>query len=255
MKIRFNIVLGQVSFLRWTNLSARFIFISLQFYPIVHINVKSHSVYIPALIGCHIRFSLIPYGFLDAVVAHTDGDKSRIQNIGAVALRIHPAIDHLLWGGVFRRNILPRSAVPDSGVVQDGKAGTSILPGVVKERGKFFDPHLGRCVDGVVGLQGGKPLLRPLLNLTSWPFMRGAATNLTGLPLPLWLLHTFRHYFLMLVYPPAYFTLTNNHNRAKSNAGGPLHYFFDIILKSQKLSKNRERFPIRYNAAKDKECK
>ena len=37
--------------------------------------------------------------------------------------------------------------------------------------------------------------------------------------------------------------------------GGPLHYFFDIILKSQKLSKNRERFPIRYNAAKDKECK
>ena len=127
----------------------------------------THSVYIPALIGCHIRFSLIPYGFLCAVVAHADGGKARIQNIGAVALRIHPAIDHLLLGGVSRRDILPRGAVPDPGVIQGGKAGGSNRPGVVKERGNFFDPHLGRCADAIVGLQGGKPLLRPLLNLTS----------------------------------------------------------------------------------------
>mgnify|MGYP001771329900 CR=1 FL=1 len=123
----------------------------------------THSVYIPALIGCHIRFSLIPYGFLCAVVAHADGGKARIQNIGAVALRIHPAIDHLLRGGVSRRDILPRGAVPDPGVIQGGKAGGSIRPGVVKERGNFFDLHLGRFVDGAVGLQGGKSLLRPLL--------------------------------------------------------------------------------------------
>ena len=123
----------------------------------------THSVYIPALIGCHIRFSLIPYGFLCAVVAHADGGKARIQNIGAVARRVHPAIDHLPWGGVPRRDILPCGTVPDPGVIQGGKAGGSIRPGVVKERGNFFDLHLGRFVDGAVGLQGGKSLLRPLL--------------------------------------------------------------------------------------------
>ena len=80
-----------------------------------------------------------------------------------MALRIHPAIDHLLLGGVSRRDILPRGVVPDPGVIQGGKAGSSIRPGVVKERRKFFDPHLGRFVDGAVGLQGGKSLLRPLL--------------------------------------------------------------------------------------------
>ena len=251
MKIRFNIVLGQVSFLRWTSFSVRFIFISLQFYPIVHINVKPHSVYIPALIGCHIRFSLIPYGFLCAVVAHADGGEVRIQNIGAASLRVHPAIDHLLRGGVSRRDILPRGVVPDPGVIQGGKAGGSIRPGVVKERGKFFDPHLGCCADAIVGLEGGKPSI--------WPPDPLCVEQRQTLP-------ACRCPFDSYIRSATIFSCSSIHlhilrlriiihNRAKSNAGVPLHYFFDIILRSQKVSKNRKRFPIRYNAAKNKECK
>lgn len=84
-----------------------------------------------------------------------------------MALRVHLAIDDLLWGRVFRRDILTCSTVPDPCVVQSGKTGGSIRPCVVKERGKFFDPHLGRYADGIIGLVGGKPILRPLLNVTS----------------------------------------------------------------------------------------
>ena len=116
------------------------------------------------------------------VIANADGGKVCVQNIGAVARRVHPAIDHLLWGGVPRRDILPCGTVPDPGVIQGGKAGGSIRPGVVKERRKFFDPHLGRFVDGAVGLQAESPQFD---RLTLYAWSSGKPYRLAAAPLPL----------------------------------------------------------------------
>ena len=98
-----------------------------------------------------------------SVIAHPQHGKAPVEDIHPVPLGLHPARHNLLGGGIALGNIFSCGQEGKLTVLQHGKAGRAVRPGMTEGLGNFSDTDIRRPEQLLVQLQGRQTILRPCL--------------------------------------------------------------------------------------------